>query len=166
MTLLKPDADAILKSVTTSITTAILIVFSILFFRAPISFVSLSACAIIFLSTFSYIRAAELVPHKTAVPHRFLAFVWTASLFIGVIIVCSFGGIGSPDQAKINEIESETCPRPPLPESDWVFNGTRQSHHFDDVLVIAFWNNVGCPSLWPFHGALNIQVLSHFIASI
>jgi C4-dicarboxylate transporter len=59
---LKLDADAIVKGMATSITTAILLVVSALCFNAPLTTTAAAGCVCVFLSSYTFIRAALKPP--------------------------------------------------------------------------------------------------------
>ncbi|GAA6033715.1 hypothetical protein JCM8097_004395 [Rhodosporidiobolus ruineniae] len=151
-------ADAIVKGLATSVTTAILLIISIIFFALPWSASSLVGCLSIFLASWAYVRAGQKPASnadKPPPPKRIRAgalLLAVLLIIIGTILAAS--GIKDPSASTSaftsasSVASSETvpdwhpsvCQRKALPTKRWY--PAKEGGKFDDVLLIVFWNQV------------------------
>lgn len=133
------DADAIVKGIATSTTTAILICVSVLFFGMPWSPSAVVGCLSIFLASWAYIRAGMKPASdakKAPPPKRIKAgiAVWLLLLVVVAIILAS-SGIDSPEPEPA--WHPSVCERKPLPTKRYY--PAKPGGAFEDVLVVVFW---------------------------
>ncbi|BGP03470.1 Proteophosphoglycan ppg4 [Rhodotorula toruloides ATCC 204091] len=133
-------ADAIVKGIATSTTTAILICVSILFFGMPWSPSAVVGCLSIFLASWAYIRAGMKPASdskKAPPPKRIKAgvAVWLLLLVVVAAILAS-SGIDSPESEPA--WHPSVCERKALPTKRYY--PAKPGGAFEDILVVVFWN--------------------------
>lgn len=132
-------SDAIVKGIATTVTTAILVVVSSIFFGAPMSLTAMIGVAAVFVTSYTYIKAGlqPLSDRPALTKHTLFGCILLGTLLTTILATCAVYGV---PRAEVTSAPSEYCYRQPLPTTPAFFNGTRERHDFDDVLMIVFWN--------------------------